>query len=253
MSVRRERREHFKEFLIGLMIIGLMEAALYPAVRMARHASRRSQQCSHLHQIGIALHHFHDIHKSFPSAVQRDQAGRPLASWRFQIAPFLETITMNADFGAKWDVPANRWLTFRAHRVFCLYAGSGQEKTLRARTNFVAVTGAGTVFENGRTWQRENIDSDTILVIEVPSSDTLWAEPGDLDVDQLPENLTKGPAGNGFHVLFADGAVWYLRSEVPLAEVRKFFTVDGAKQYERRVVLGPYATFSGHGRPTRSY
>ncbi len=69
----------------------------------------------------------------------------------------------------------------------------------------------------------------------MPQSITGWLS------DHFPDNLTKGPVGDGFHVLFADGAVWFLRADVPLAEVKKFFTIEGSKQYDREVVLKPYA------------
>jgi hypothetical protein len=35
--------------------------------------------------------------------------------------------------------------------------------------------------------------------------------------------------------------VWFLRHDVPLAELREFFTIDGAKRHDREQVLGPYA------------
>jgi hypothetical protein len=43
------------------------------------------------------------------------------------------------------------------------------------------------------------------------------------------------------HVLFADEAVWFLDRDVALEDLKKFFTIEDAKQYEREQVLGPYA------------
>jgi hypothetical protein len=42
-------------------------------------------------------------------------------------------------------------------------------------------------------------------------------------------------------VVFADGQVWFLSADIPLEDVRKFLTIDGAKKHDREQVLGPYA------------
>jgi len=74
-----------------------------------------------------------------------------------------------------------------------------------------------------------------------------WMQPGDLDIRTMPRSINhtsgKGIAGNypnGFFVGFADGHVWFLRNDTPFHQLEKFFTIEGAKTYDRDELLRPF-------------
>src|SRR5690242_13951357 len=54
------------ELLVVIAIIGVLIGLLLPAVQAAREAARRAQCTNNLKQIGIALHNYHDAHRTFP-------------------------------------------------------------------------------------------------------------------------------------------------------------------------------------------
>lgn len=93
------------ELLVVIAIIGVLVALLLPAVQAAREAARRMNCSSNLHQVGIALHNYHDTHGSFPPAAiwkRQDGAVTPQPidgrnySWQALLLPFLEQGPLHA-------------------------------------------------------------------------------------------------------------------------------------------------------------
>jgi prepilin-type N-terminal cleavage/methylation domain-containing protein len=75
------------ELLVVIAIIGILVALLLPAVQAAREAGRRVTCANHLKQIGLAMHNYHAVHKSLPSACYFNNANN---TWVSEILPFLE-------------------------------------------------------------------------------------------------------------------------------------------------------------------
>ena len=86
------------ELLVVIAIIAVLIALLLPAVQQAREAARRTQCRNSLHQLGLALHNYHDTHRCFPpggvgAAWNDDVASSGDGSnhsWQTLILPFID-------------------------------------------------------------------------------------------------------------------------------------------------------------------
>ena len=99
------------ELLVVIAIIGILVALLLPAVQYAREAARRTQCRSNLHNVGVALHNFHDVHSHLPPGWNADAPdGEPGWGWGAYLLHHLEQSAImdhQIDLDAHIDEPAN--------------------------------------------------------------------------------------------------------------------------------------------------
>ncbi len=101
------------ELLVVIAIIAILIALLLPAVQQAREAARRTQCKSHLKQIGIALHNYHETHRTFPPFFI-NRTGDPLriadtdkgANWLVFLLPYVDQAPIYNEWN--FDIPANQ-------------------------------------------------------------------------------------------------------------------------------------------------
>lgn len=114
----------------------------------------------------------------------------------------------------------------------------------------LAVSGPGTAFDSLKTNNLQNLDADVILlIVATMPADIHWMEPQDFQVSALL--ACTGQLGDcvqrvlpeSIPVLFADGEVWFLSPDTPASAVAPFFTIEGAINASREVLLSDYRCF----------
>ncbi len=157
------------ELLVVIAIIGILVALLLPAIQSAREAARRVQCQNNLHQIGIALHHYHDTCRSFPSGFTWPNR----TFWSGHLLPYLEQKPMyeSIDFDVRWDTtpntePCGTFLSvFRCPSSIATEHLTAQGIPERVPCTYLACTSGTVTRESGPLPLAGRPDSDGIFFI----------------------------------------------------------------------------------------
>ncbi len=212
---------------------GVLISLLLPAVQAAREAARQSQSTNNLKYIGLAMMTYADAHKHFPGRA-RFKDGKPLLSWRVEILPYLDQKVLYDQFhlDEPWDSEHNRTLVEHMPAVFQNPSLSA-EAIREGKTNYLAPTGAGTMFkwDSGASFGSfRDGTSNTIMVVEADEDRAVvWTQPDDLEID--PEKPLEGLGHlrpNGFLTVFADGHARLIQRSIDLRVLANLFNpLDG--------------------------
>ncbi|MDG2130092.1 MAG: DUF1559 domain-containing protein [Fuerstiella sp.] len=152
------------ELLVVIAIIAVLVSLLMPAVQQAREAARRTQCKNNIKQMGLAMHNYHDVHRSFPPGWV-DQNGGTSANWGWcvYIMPMIDQANLytllevgRESLGRSLDNPAKfRLMTKPLPGFRCpsdtapdlnpqntMRSASGQEYAV-AISNYIGANGGG--------------------------------------------------------------------------------------------------------------
>lgn len=184
---------------------------LLPAVQKVRQAAVRLSSANNLHQIGVAMHSYHDTYGQFPTdAAIRDKNGKPLLSWRVAMLPYLEEDVLFKQFklDEPWDSPHNSRLISQMPRVYL--DPFRPDELAGGFTHYRVFVGPKTAFEPGKPMtfrQLTDGSANTIMVIETATA-VPWTKPDEIVYDPKAPLPNWNNQGTGtVSVLMFDGAV----------------------------------------------
>src|SRR5262245_2775497 len=104
---RHEKRCGFTlvELLVVIAIITILIGLLLPAVQKVRDAATRVQCSSHLRQLALACHHYHDVYRHLPrNLAQPDPTDmyknlQNKGTWLVHLLPFIEQENLHRAIG----------------------------------------------------------------------------------------------------------------------------------------------------------
>lgn len=188
--------------ILIIVVVPIAWNLLLSQIQHIRDQSRKPQCKTHLKQLGLAFHNYHDEYGCFPPAYVADAEGRPMHSWRVLLLPFLDRKPLYDEycFDEPWDGPNNRKLADRMVGVYSCPQANAQEGSPESLfTSYVAVVGPETAFPGTASTSVSDMKdgtANTLLLVEVTNSGIHWMEPRDLHVVQMSREIN-GKAGQG--------------------------------------------------------
>lgn len=140
------------ELLVVIAVISILVALLLPAVQQAREAARRAACKNQLKQIGLALHNYHEIHKTFPPGYIQDDLDDAFRhtglAWGAMILPQLEQTPLykTLDFGSPtlpqvalsgWQCPSDPKIPGLAAWNNATWGMGGVPPMMRLQDNYI--------------------------------------------------------------------------------------------------------------------
>lgn len=209
-------------FAVSLMLVPMTWIG-WQVYSSAKYRADLKRTKDNLHQIGQALHAYHDEHHSFPPAYLLGADEKPWHSWRVLLLPHLGEKELYARyrFDEPWDGPHNRELQSERPKAYASPLQTSRDPNVAP---YLAVVSRRTMWPAHFPIRIEQVTdgiSNTIQLIENDGSDIIWTEPRDLrERDALGllkpsgKQSAKAPASQTIPMLLGDGTVRMISQQI---------------------------------------
>jgi hypothetical protein len=182
-------RFSLRSLLIGMVVISVLLAVLVPSVQHLSRSAKRMGCQNNLKSIGLGLHNYYDVYKTYPCAITYAEDGTPMHSWRVLIDPFVEDSWLVYDFGEPWNGPNNRTFNSGSCAFWCRCPSASRTQK-RECTNYVMLIDDRPGEPNGPPNRPGSVppsfaDRSAVIIIEIADSDIHWMEPRDVLLSEL--------------------------------------------------------------------
>jgi len=198
---------------------------------VTREGSSEQPHRRDLMELGLSVHHFHDVHKRIPLDI-KSADGTPLLSWRVDILQLVDPeLYQEFHLQEPWDSPHNSKLIAKIPRWYASLPDDEQN----GQTTVMMFTGPKTAFENpnANKWFAGVIDglSHTIMVVEAGQDKAAaWTKPIDLIFDPADPKAAVGQIPEtGLLAVFYDAYLRRIARDVPPSELAAMITAKGGE------------------------
>lgn len=224
--------------LSGCLLVGgpCLIALLLPAVQQAREAARRTTSRNNLHQMGLAMHNFHDAEGHWVSGATTGSDGEPAHSWQTHLLPYVDQrpLYQTIDLDVAWD---DRVQGSAFQTVVPVYHHPSQTELFTAE-GYATSHYAGNVnvlLTDSELTIREVTDgiSNTIVAGEVTRGFRAWGDPTNLrdpagGIGAGPDQFGSSSPG-GANMLLMDGSVRFISENISPQILQALSTPDGGE------------------------
>ena len=252
------------ELLVVIAVIGLLAGLLFPAIQSVRETARRMSCLNNLHQIGVAMHFYHDSNRAFPpgaiemrslTSMSRFKA-RQIA-WSALILPYVELRSVYAmlDLSKPFDNARNAQGAAQILPIYLCPSVSRRSYLVQKRgaCDYGGIMGQAFIpsatFQDGVMIDKEQGSSlisikeirdgtaHTIMISEDAAwTDGQWINGQNVFVVSYPintppnnDNEIRSKHPGGANALFCDGGVHFLNQEMDQETLKGICTRAGGE------------------------
>lgn len=195
-------------------------------------------------QIALAMHNYHDAHKSFPALYRTDkETKKPLHSWRATLLPYIEEVALYE--AIRWDEPWDSEYNKQFHdKMPETYRGTAvsREEADQGLTTICVVHGEKAFFQADK-WKGMPLlvdgTSNTIMLAQ-RKTPFCWMDPeGDIPFELVSKGMDKDDKGlgapdqsgkeKGAYFGFFDGSVLFLPLSTKPETLENYFRPNDGK------------------------